>query len=267
MAGEGRTEVVIHWRGGRTDAVSVKRRKRKPVCQRDGIDTVELVRRLAGFHPDTQFATILNHQGRRSARGLPYSRSLAQNLRYRNGVPRYGTLAEDEEDEGELPSVRAAAQEPRAPDTTLCRWINDAILSSCPDVPGAPIRIRMGAGFHHRLRLEPPDGLVPLREAMRRLGVSGQAVWQRAASGQLESRHVKRGPSTASTFGGKRMSLRSSRKRVRTCRTAAMRDDSGPPSFRKDRRWPHRAPSGSDLRDVSGPAPKSLKTLPSRRLP
>ena len=193
MAGEGRTEVVIHWQGGRTDAVSVKRRKRKPVRQRDGIDTVELVRRLAGFHPDTQFAAILNHQGRWSARGLPFSTSLVQNLRYRNGVPPYRASAEDQEDEGELPRVRAAAQEPRVPDTTLCRWINDAILSSCPDVPGAPIRIRMCAGFQDRSRLDPPEGLVPLRESMRPLGVSPQAVWQRAASGQMDSRHVKRG--------------------------------------------------------------------------
>lgn len=211
MAEEGRTEAVIHWRGGRTDAVSVKRRKRKPVRQRDGIDTVDLVRRLAGFHLDTQFATILNHKGRRSARGLPFSRSPTQNLRYRNDVPRFRASAEDEEDQGVLPSVRAAAQEPRVPDTTLCRWINDAILCICPDVPGAPIRIRMCAGFQDRSRLDLPEGLVPLRGAILRLGVSRQAVWQTAASGQLESRHVKRDPSTASTSGGKRMSLRSSR--------------------------------------------------------
>ena len=116
MVKEGRTEVVIRWRGSRTDAFSVKRRNRKPVCQRDGIDTVELVRRLAGFHPDTQFDAILNHQGRRSVRGLPFSTSLVQNLRHRHGVPRYRAAAADEEDEDELPSVRAAAQELGAPD-------------------------------------------------------------------------------------------------------------------------------------------------------
>ena len=36
-------------------------------------------------------------------------------------------------------------------------------------------------------------GSVPLREAMQRLGVSRQTIWQRVAAGQLESCHVKRG--------------------------------------------------------------------------
>ena len=47
---EDRTEVVIHWRGARTDAFSVKREKRRSVRQCDDIDAVESVRRLARFH-------------------------------------------------------------------------------------------------------------------------------------------------------------------------------------------------------------------------
>ena len=63
-----RTEVVIHWRGGRADSFSVKRQERRPVRRDDDIDTVELVRRLARFYPDVQVATLPNGQGRRSAR-------------------------------------------------------------------------------------------------------------------------------------------------------------------------------------------------------
>ena len=51
----------------------------------------------------------------------------------------------------------------------------------------------IGADFRSRFRLEPPEGFVPLREAVQRLGVSRQTVWQRVASGKLESCHVKRG--------------------------------------------------------------------------
>ena len=193
VTGEGRTEVVIHWRGGRADAFSVKRQKRRPVRRRDDIDTVELVRRLARFYPDSQIAVTLNHQGRRSARGLPFSTSLVQGLRKRHGVPGYTASAEDEED-GEILSVHAAAQQLGVSDSTLYRWVNVGILPSVhPDVPGAPVRIRMGADFRSRFRLDPPEGFVPLREAMQRLGVSRQTIWQRAASGQLESCHVKRG--------------------------------------------------------------------------
>ena len=190
--GEGQTEVVIHWRGGRTDAFSVKRQPRRPVRRRDDLDTVELVRRLARFYPDGQIAGILNDQGRRSAQGLPFSTSLVHKLRYRHGVPGYRAAAHEEE--GELLSVRAAARQLEISDSTLYRWVHSGILPSVrPDVPGAPVRIRMGAGFRSRFHLDPPEGFVPLREAMRRLGVSRQTIWQRAASGQLESCHVKRG--------------------------------------------------------------------------
>ena len=190
---EDRTEVIIHWRGGRTDAFSVKRQRRKSVPQCDDLDTVELVRRLARFYPDIQIAGVLNDQGRRSARGLAYSKSLVQKLRYRHRISRYRASAADEE-QGELLSVRVAARQLGISDSTLYRWVNSGILPSVrTDVPGAPVRIRMGAGFRSRFHLDPPQGFVPLREAMRRLGVSRQTIWQRAASGQLESCHVKRG--------------------------------------------------------------------------
>ncbi len=193
VAEEGRTEVVIHWRGGRADALSVRRSKRKPVRRHDDVDTVELVRRLARFCPDNQIAGILNGQGRRSARGLPFSTSLVRSLRGRHGVPGFSASTGDEED-GELLSVRAAARELGVADSTPCRWVNAGILPGVrPDVPGAPLRVRMGADFRSRFRLEPPEGFVPLREAVQRLGVSRQTVWQRVASGKLESCHVKRG--------------------------------------------------------------------------
>ena len=192
--GEGRTEVVIHWRGGRADAFSVRRSQRKPTDRRDDVDTVELVRRLARFHPDARVATLLNDQGRRSARGMRFSRSLVQDLRRRHGVPAYRKPEADDEGDGALLSVKEAARELGISDATLYRWINAGILPGVrPDVPGAPLRIRMGADFRNRFHLDPPEGFVPLREAMRRLGVSRQTIWQRAASGKLESCHVKRG--------------------------------------------------------------------------
>ena len=188
-----RTEVVIHWRGGRADSFSVKRQKRRPVRRDDDIDTVELVRRLAQFYPDAQVATLLNGQGRRSARGLWFSTSLVQDLRRRHGIPEFKASATDEGD-GELLSVKEAARELGISDATLYRWINAGILPGVrPDVSGAPLRVRMGADFRSRFHLDPPEGFVPLREAMQRLGVSRQTIWQRAAFGQLETCHVKRG--------------------------------------------------------------------------
>ena len=191
---EGWTEIVIHWRGGRADAFRVKRRRTKPARQRDDVDTVEMVRRLAKIHPDIRIAAILNEQGRRSARGLPFSVSLVQSLRHRSGIPAYAKPASEECEEGELLSVRVAARRIGTAESTLYRWINAGILPCVrPDVPRASVRIRMGADFLSRLRLDPPEGFVPLREAMDRLGASRQTVWERVKSGRLESCRVKRG--------------------------------------------------------------------------
>ncbi len=90
--------------------------------------------------------------------------------------------------------MQAAVQQLGVSDSTLYRRVNAGILPSIhPDVSGAPVRIRMGADFRRRFRFDPPEGFVPLREAMQRLDVSRPTIWQRAASGQLESCYVKRG--------------------------------------------------------------------------
>ncbi len=128
MDGEGRTEVVIHWRGGRPDAFPLRRNRRKLARRHDDVGTVELVRRLARFRPDIQIATPLNDQGqgRRSARDRGIS------------------------------------------DSTPCRWINAGILPAVrPDVSGAPLRVRMGADFRGRFRPGPPEGTPADRAAVR----------------------------------------------------------------------------------------------------
>ena len=191
MAG---TEVIIHWRGGRVDDFSVKRNQRKPVRRYDDVNTVELVQRLSRFYPDAQIATLLNDQGRRSARGLPFSTALVRDLRHRHDVPAYKKPSANEDEDGALLSVKEAAQELGISDATLYRWVNAGILPSVrPDVPGAPLRIRMNADFRSRFHLDPPEGFIPLREAIQRLGVSRQTIWKRVASGSLESCHVKHG--------------------------------------------------------------------------
>ncbi len=186
------TEVVIHWRGGETDALEIARQRRKPVRQLDDMDTVEWVRRLALVYPDVQIARILNDQGRRSARDLLFTVSLVQKLRYRNGIAGYKPTGEEEGDE--ILSVHAAAVRLGVSDATLYRWIKVGVLPSAhPDLPGAPVRVRLNADFRSRFHLNPPEGFIPLREAVRRLGVSRQTIWQRVASGRLDSCHVKRG--------------------------------------------------------------------------
>ena len=137
-------EVIIHWRGGQTDALSVRRNQRRRPSRADDMDTVEMVRRLAQFYPDARIAALLNDQGRRSARGRCFSVSLVGALRRRNSVPAYRKSAAGEEEDGDILSVKEAAQELGVSDATLYRWINAGILPSIrPDVPGAPLRVRL----------------------------------------------------------------------------------------------------------------------------
>ena len=153
-----------------------------------------MVRRLALLYPDIQIAKVLNDQGHRSARGFLFSVSLVQQLRHRHGIKGYRPSSTGEE-EGEILGIAAAAARLGVSDATLYRWVNAGVLPSIhPHLAGAPVRIRLNADFRSRFHLDPPEGFVPLRVAVRRLGVSRQTIWQRVASGQMESCHVKRGP-------------------------------------------------------------------------
>ena len=51
----------------------------------------------------------------------------------------------------------------------------------------------MTDGLKARFVAEADDGFLPMREAMRALGVSRQTVLQRVKRGELEAAHVMRG--------------------------------------------------------------------------
>src|ERR1019366_7221994 len=63
-------------------------------------DTIDLIRRLAVHYPDAVIAGILNRQGRRTARGLSYTASRVQSLRYHWHIPCH--QPSDQTPEGDL---------------------------------------------------------------------------------------------------------------------------------------------------------------------
>jgi hypothetical protein len=69
-------------------------------------DTIGLIRRLAVHYPDAGIAGILNRQGRRTARGLSYTASRVQSLRYHWHIPCH--QPSDQTPEGDLLNVTAA---------------------------------------------------------------------------------------------------------------------------------------------------------------
>jgi hypothetical protein len=73
--------LVLRWKGGAISELTVPLRRRQPPIRTDE-DTIDLIRRLAVHYPDAVIAGILNRQGRRTARGLSYTASGVQSLRW-----------------------------------------------------------------------------------------------------------------------------------------------------------------------------------------
>ena len=99
-------DLVLRWKGGAISELTVPLRRRQPAI-RTGEDTIDLIRRLAVHYPDAVIAGTLNRQGRRTARGLSYTASRVQSLRYHWHIPCH--QPSDHRPEGEPLNVTAAA--------------------------------------------------------------------------------------------------------------------------------------------------------------
>jgi hypothetical protein len=90
-------------------------------------------------------------------------------------------------------TVKQTAVALGAAPSTIHRLLNDGIIVGEQVTPGAPWPIRLTDELKARFNGEAADGFLPMREAMRVLGVSRQTVLQRVKRGDLEAVHVVRG--------------------------------------------------------------------------
>jgi DNA invertase Pin-like site-specific DNA recombinase len=176
--------LVLRWKGGAISELTVPLRRRQPAI-RTGEDTIDLIRRLAVHYPDAVIAGILNRQGRRTARGLSYTASRVQSLRYHWHIPCHQPSGHTPE--GELLNVTAAARQLKIAPSTLLRWLNDGFVAGEQVTPGAPWRIRLTDQLRGMLADTTPDGWVPLGYATQALGVSRQTVLQKVKRGELNA--------------------------------------------------------------------------------
>ena len=186
--------VSVHWRGGLVDDLEFPRIVNVPQPKRTDASTLELLGNLSVHYPDRTVARILNQQGRRTARDLPFTTELVGGLRRYHGIPAH-VPPRDAGDAAGIPlRVGDAARELAVDEATLYRWIHAGLVPvSDPGVEGAPLRVRMTDELRARFRPEVPSGFVPVATAMRRLGVTRQTLWNRIKAGQLASCHVTRG--------------------------------------------------------------------------
>ncbi len=181
--------LVLRWKGGAISELTVPLRRRQPPIRTDE-DTIALIRRLAVHYPDAVIAGILNRQGRRTARGMSYTASRVQSLRYHWHIPCHQPSGQAPE--GDLLNVTAAARQLKiAPSTLLrwlnLRWLNDGFIAGEQVTPGAPWRVRLTDELRGMLTDTAPGGWVPLGYATQALGVSRQTVLQKVKRGELNA--------------------------------------------------------------------------------
>src|SRR5918996_942271 len=186
-----RADLTLRWRGGAITELEVGLPRSNPPTVRTDEDTIALVRRLAAHYPDAIIAGILNRQGRRTARGHRFTAPLVGNLRRSWKIPRFVPAADPPE--GPLVNVRQAAKILGTAPSTTHRWLNDGFIAGEQLTPGAPWRIRLTDDLRRQFVDQIPDGYLPMRDAIDRLGVSRQTVLQRVKRGELAAGHVRCG--------------------------------------------------------------------------
>jgi DNA invertase Pin-like site-specific DNA recombinase len=189
--GETQGHLTLRWLGGAFSEIDVRLPHQNAAMKRTDEDTITLIRRLAVHYPDAVTAGILNHQNRKTASGERFTASHVSNLRNYHEIPCFRRTAE--KSDGELVTVKKAAEILGVTTATILRWLDDGFIVGEQITAGAPWSIRITDELRVRLVEQTPSGYLTMREAMRRLGVSRQTVWHRVKRGELEAVHVRYG--------------------------------------------------------------------------
>ncbi len=90
-------------------------------------------------------------------------------------------------------TIRKAATALGVAPSTIHRLLNDGIIAGEQLTPGASWRIRLTDDIKACFDGDAGDGFLPMREAMRALGVPRQTVLHPVKRGELTAVHVIRG--------------------------------------------------------------------------
>jgi DNA invertase Pin-like site-specific DNA recombinase len=188
---ENRADLTLRWRGGMITKLEVHLKSYQVQGPKTDEDTMSLLCRLAAYYPDDIIAGILNRQKRKPAYGGQFTAGHVGSLRRYHKIPRFEPASESPG--GEVLPIQKAAKILGVAASTLHRWLNAGLVAGEQLTPGAPWRIRITEELRNLFVDNAPPDYVPVVDAMRRLGVSRQTVWQRVKSGELEALHVRQG--------------------------------------------------------------------------
>jgi hypothetical protein len=183
--------LTMRWRGGAITQLEVPIPRFQPVGPRTEEDTIALLRRLAVLYPDEVIAGILNRQGRKTATGGRFTANQVGSLRRYRNIPRFQAPADPAQ--GELATIRRAAQILSLNTSTIHRWLADGFIAGEQITPGAPWQIRITDELRARIVEQAPPDYLPMLETTIKLGVSRQTVLQRVKRGELQAVLVRQG--------------------------------------------------------------------------
>jgi predicted DNA-binding transcriptional regulator AlpA len=188
---EGMAHLTLRWRGGAITLLDVQVPRFRPMGPRTDEDTISLLRRLAVLYPDEVIAGILNRQGRKTATGERFTANQVGSLRRYRNIPRFQPPTESPN--GQLVSIRKAAQILGMNTSSIHRWLADGFIAGEQVTPGAPWQIRVSDELRARIVQQAPPEYLPMLETTLKLGVSRQTVLQRVKRGELEAVLVRQG--------------------------------------------------------------------------
>ena len=188
---EGRAHLTLRWRGGAITLLDIPVPQFKPMGPRTDEDTISLLRRLATLYPDEVIAGILNRQERKTATGERFTANQVGSLRRYRDIPRFQPPTTPPD--GELVSIRKAAQVLGMNTSSIHRWLADGFIAGEQITPGAPWQIRITDELRARIVQHASPEYLPMLEATLKLGVSMQTVLQRVKRGELEAVLVRQG--------------------------------------------------------------------------
>jgi DNA invertase Pin-like site-specific DNA recombinase len=190
-------DLTITWQGGAATELAMPMNKRgSRLTQGTSEDTVDLIRRLAGRYDDTTIAAILARQHRRTATGLPWTRTRVTSLRFQHRIPVHQPQPPNVTPAGEDVLVVPVSQAEKILGVgryTLYKWLRDGFITGEQLTPGAPWHIRIDQALRDKIRPEVPDGWLPLDQAAKALGIARQTVLNKVQRGELQAVHVNRG--------------------------------------------------------------------------
>lgn len=194
-AADHQADVTVVWEGGATTNFVHPLNKRGGDWRQTPEDTVDLLRRLAKRYDDKMIASILSKQQRRTATGLPFTKSRVADLRTSRGIPpfRPPENVAPPDDDGVVVSITKAEQLLGINRTTIYRWLRNGFIEGEQLTPNGPWHIRITDDIRRRVVPDIPDGWVGLDQAARALGVARQTVLHKVQRGELQAVHVNRG--------------------------------------------------------------------------